>query len=315
MRNGDSGSPIQTPLVNENLLLMEALIGTGALEEARHLKPKRKNKCVIQRGFDRTKNDRVVKVSCKFLRRKCTQECVFAPYFPPDQPQKFANVHKVFGASNVAKLLNELNATQREDAVNSLAYEADARLRDPVYGCVGLISILQHRLRQVQVDLENAKRELANYIGPSAMLPILNQGFIQHSALTYNNNMQPEPVLGLTGPRNFREQNVQNQQMIIGGNGENERPEVIRNYDQQRSSGDHLGFNGGFDAVSASGQVSGGEFTHMTTAGAMTPSLSLGGSYDNNIYQIQHQPTHEVHHHLHRQLLLHRQALPPQGAE
>ncbi|KAL7614476.1 hypothetical protein Lser_V15G07524 [Lactuca serriola] len=251
--------------------------------------------------------------ACKFLRRKCTQECVFAPYFPPDQPQKFANVHKVFGASNVAKILNELSATQREDAVNSLAYEADARLRDPVYGCVGLISILQHRLRQVQIDLENAKRELANYIGPSAMLPILNQGFIQQSALPYN--MQPEPVLGLTGPRSFREvqQILQDHQQQIGvTNGERGQPEVIRNYDQQRSSGDHLGFSGGFDAVSAaSGQVSGGEFSHMTTAAAMTPSLSLGGSYDNNIYQIQHQPQHN----LHRQLLLHRQPLPPQGAE
>ncbi|MFS7955822.1 putative transcription factor AS2-LOB family [Helianthus anomalus] len=114
--------------------------------------------------------------ACKFLRRKCTQECVFAPYFPPDQPQKFANVHKVYGASNVSKLLNDLPATQREDAVNSLAYEADARLRDPVYGCVGLISILQRRLKQVQTDLDNAKRELANYIGPSAVLPILHQG-------------------------------------------------------------------------------------------------------------------------------------------
>ncbi|KHN36206.1 LOB domain-containing protein 36 [Glycine soja] len=26
--------------------------------------------------------------ACKFLRRKCTQECVFAPYFPPDNPQR-----------------------------------------------------------------------------------------------------------------------------------------------------------------------------------------------------------------------------------
>jgi len=30
---------------------------------------------------------------------------VFAPYFPADEPQKFANVHKVFGASNVNKML------------------------------------------------------------------------------------------------------------------------------------------------------------------------------------------------------------------
>ncbi|KAF6137492.1 hypothetical protein GIB67_031771 [Kingdonia uniflora] len=101
--------------------------------------------------------------ACKFLRRKCQPECVFAPYFPPDQPQKFANVHKVFGASNVTKLLNELHPHQREDAVNSLAYEAEQRLRDPVYGCVGIISLLQHQLRQLQMDLSCAKSELSKY--------------------------------------------------------------------------------------------------------------------------------------------------------
>ncbi|RZC06840.1 LOB domain-containing protein 36 [Glycine soja] len=109
--------------------------------------------------------------ACKIQRRKCTQECVFAPYFPPDNPQRFAYVHKVFGASNVAKLLNELNAAQREDAVKSLAYEAEARLRDPVYGCVGLISILQHRLKQLQNELHHAKKELASHIGSHTMLP------------------------------------------------------------------------------------------------------------------------------------------------
>ena len=101
--------------------------------------------------------------ACKLLRRKCTQGCVFAPYFPPDNPAKFANVHRVFGASNVSKLLNELPQAQREDAVNSLAYEADMRLRDPVYGCVGVISILQHNLRQLQQDLARAKYELSKY--------------------------------------------------------------------------------------------------------------------------------------------------------
>ncbi|KAI3780607.1 hypothetical protein L2E82_10592 [Cichorium intybus] len=65
--------------------------------------------------------------ACKFLRRKCMPGCIFAPYFPPEEPQKFANVHKIFGASNVTKLLNDLLPHQREDAVNSLAYEAEAR--------------------------------------------------------------------------------------------------------------------------------------------------------------------------------------------
>ncbi|XP_009402819.2 protein ASYMMETRIC LEAVES 2-like [Musa acuminata AAA Group] len=106
--------------------------------------------------------------ACKFLRRKCQPDCVFAPYFPPDQPQKFVHVHRVFGASNVTKLLNELHPYQREDAVNSLAYEADMRLRDPVYGCVGVISILQHQLRQLQMDLSCAKSELSKYRSAAA---------------------------------------------------------------------------------------------------------------------------------------------------
>uniref|UniRef100_J3M782 LOB domain-containing protein n=1 Tax=Oryza brachyantha TaxID=4533 RepID=J3M782_ORYBR len=101
--------------------------------------------------------------ACKFLRRKCQPDCVFAPYFPPDNPQKFVHVHRVFGASNVTKLLNELSPYQREDAVNSLAYEADMRLRDPVYGCVGVISVLQHQLRQLQQDLTRARYELSKY--------------------------------------------------------------------------------------------------------------------------------------------------------
>jgi len=109
--------------------------------------------------------------ACKIQRRKCTKECIFAPYFPPENPQKFTYVHKVFGASNVAKLLNEVDASQREDAVKSLAYEAEARLRDPVYGCVGLISHLQNKLKNLQNELNVAKKELATYVGPQIMLP------------------------------------------------------------------------------------------------------------------------------------------------
>ena len=43
--------------------------------------------------------------ACKLLRRRCAPDCVFAPYFPADEPQKFAHVHRVFGASNVNKML------------------------------------------------------------------------------------------------------------------------------------------------------------------------------------------------------------------
>ncbi|XP_073009041.1 LOB domain-containing protein 12-like [Typha latifolia] len=98
--------------------------------------------------------------SCKLLRRRCAKDCIFAPYFPPDDPHKFAIVHKVFGASNISKTLQELPVHQRGDAVSSLVYEANARVRDPVYGCVGVISYLQTQVSQLQVQLAMAKAEI-----------------------------------------------------------------------------------------------------------------------------------------------------------
>lgn len=101
--------------------------------------------------------------ACKFLRRKCMPDCIFAPYFPPEEPQKFANVHKIFGASNVSKLLNEVQPHQREDTVNSLAYEAEARIKDPVYGCVGAISVLQRQVISLQKELDSTNADLIRY--------------------------------------------------------------------------------------------------------------------------------------------------------
>ncbi|XLT03362.1 hypothetical protein HN51_052713 [Arachis hypogaea] len=164
--------------------------------------------------------------ACKIQRRKCTQECVFAPYFPPDNPQRFAYVHKVFGASNVAKLLNDLNAAQREDAVKSLAYEAEARLRDPVYGCVGLISLLQHKLKQLQAELNHAKTELANYVvvnnnnngSPHApVLPLFNNQHHQQPSQLNRNNLSHhslQPFSVSVSP--FQEVVMQHQQEILG---------------------------------------------------------------------------------------------------
>ncbi|KAK1409380.1 hypothetical protein QVD17_35906 [Tagetes erecta] len=98
--------------------------------------------------------------SCKLLRRRCAKDCIFAPYFPSNEPHKFAIVHKVFGASNVSKMLQELHVHQRGDAVSSLVYEANARLRDPVYGCVGAISYLQKEVSQLQMQLAMAHAEI-----------------------------------------------------------------------------------------------------------------------------------------------------------
>ncbi|KAK1377066.1 LOB domain-containing protein [Heracleum sosnowskyi] len=61
--------------------------------------------------------------ACKFLRRKCVAGCIFAPYFDSEQgAAHFAAVHKVFGASNVSKLLLYIPVQKRLDAVVSICY-------------------------------------------------------------------------------------------------------------------------------------------------------------------------------------------------
>ena len=56
--------------------------------------------------------------------------------------------------------MQELPAHQRADAVSSLVYEANARVRDPVYGCVGAISHLQSQVSQLQTQLAVAQAEM-----------------------------------------------------------------------------------------------------------------------------------------------------------
>ena len=66
--------------------------------------------------------------SCKLLRRRCTQECVFAPYFPPEDPHKFAIVHKVFGASNVSKML-QVRSILLLELLSSMDHSASLLIR------------------------------------------------------------------------------------------------------------------------------------------------------------------------------------------
>ncbi|KAB1998814.1 hypothetical protein ERO13_D12G105000v2 [Gossypium hirsutum] len=110
--------------------------------------------------------------ACKFLRRKCVKGCVFAPYFDSDQgTAHFAAVHKVFGASNAAKLLQGTPVHRRVDAVFTLCYEALARVRDPVYGCAGHIFTLQQQVVNLQAELAYIQARLSTLQCLSLVLP------------------------------------------------------------------------------------------------------------------------------------------------
>ncbi|KAK9282278.1 hypothetical protein L1049_005192 [Liquidambar formosana] len=99
--------------------------------------------------------------ACKSLRRKCPQDCVFAPYFPSSNPQRFACVHRIFGASNISKMLQQLPVNLRAEAADCMCFEATSRVRDPVYGCVGIISQLQQQIIEAQCQIVKTQGEIA----------------------------------------------------------------------------------------------------------------------------------------------------------
>ncbi|GJN10232.1 hypothetical protein PR202_ga28310 [Eleusine coracana subsp. coracana] len=103
---------------------------------------------------------------CKHLRRRCAPGCVFAPYFSPDDTAEFAAVHLIFGAANLSKLLAEIALEDRAEFVESLVFEAVERQRNPTFGCVSHISLLQNVVGKVGGELAAAREELAGLAGP-----------------------------------------------------------------------------------------------------------------------------------------------------
>eukprot|EP00249_Psilotum_nudum_P005123 c18602_g1_i1 orf=208-816(-) len=98
--------------------------------------------------------------ACKYQRRKCTPECPLAPYFPADQPKQFLNVHRLFGVSNVLRLLRQVDPSKKSDAMKSIVYEADAWEKDPVHGCFGIISMLQEEVDRLRQELELVRNHI-----------------------------------------------------------------------------------------------------------------------------------------------------------
>lgn len=98
--------------------------------------------------------------ACKYQRRKCTPECPLAPYFPADQPKIFLNVHKLFGVSNIGKILKILEPSQKKIAMDSIIIQANYRDKYPVHGCWEEICRLQYQIWLVEEELHAVYQQL-----------------------------------------------------------------------------------------------------------------------------------------------------------
>ncbi|KAL6538263.1 hypothetical protein OROGR_012251 [Orobanche gracilis] len=116
--------------------------------------------------------------SCKHQRKKCTNKCVLAPFFPAGKAREFLAVHKVFGVSNVTKIITNLEEDERKVAVDSLIWEALCRQRDPVLGPYG-------DYRRICEELRLYKSQFQQYCHHQG----LNMGWTNtNSSKVVNNN-------------------------------------------------------------------------------------------------------------------------------
>ncbi|MQM05977.1 hypothetical protein Taro_038790 [Colocasia esculenta] len=132
--------------------------------------------------------------ACKYQRRKCAADCQLAPYFPADDPRQFQNAHRLFGVSNIVKILGRIDPSQRPEAMRSIKYEADARDRYPVHGCLGIIYALCLQVHRAQMELDAVMAQLALHRRRHHLLPPLPSGSPPPPASpTAASNLLPTP--------------------------------------------------------------------------------------------------------------------------
>ncbi|XP_047312902.1 LOB domain-containing protein 24-like [Impatiens glandulifera] len=114
--------------------------------------------------------------ACRHRRKRCKPNCVFKAYFPADNPQKFADIHKVLGARKVGEFIESLQAShysqsQCQEAIESLSYESSCRINDPVFGIVSLLCALEADLHKFKNQLDIVNKEIEALQATDAVLP------------------------------------------------------------------------------------------------------------------------------------------------
>lgn len=82
--------------------------------------------------------------SCKHQRKRCSESCELAPHFPADRTREFGQVHKVYGVSNLTKMLKANDSIpERQRCAETLMWEAEWRNIDPANGCYNEVTRLR----------------------------------------------------------------------------------------------------------------------------------------------------------------------------
>lgn len=148
--------------------------------------------------------------ACKHQRKRCSDECLLAPYFPADRLCDFKAVHKVFGVSNITKMVRFVGKENGQKTADSLVWEAFCRQRDPVLGAYG-------EFKRVCEELKFYKNQALLQIQHHHHHQHHNQNQFVHGDMMY----KPVHTLGGNGWNEANVMNVNKEMGVGGGFGKN----------------------------------------------------------------------------------------------
>ncbi|KAH7686486.1 Lateral organ boundaries LOB domain-containing protein [Dioscorea alata] len=109
--------------------------------------------------------------ACKYQRRKCNPDCTLAPFFPADSQRQFLNAHRLFGVSNILRIIRGLDPVTRAEAMRSIIFQSNARALDPVGGCYRIILDLEQTIHALTAELSLVLQHLSFYRSHSSPPP------------------------------------------------------------------------------------------------------------------------------------------------
>ncbi|KAK4486780.1 hypothetical protein RD792_006641 [Penstemon davidsonii] len=94
--------------------------------------------------------------ACKYQRKKCRPDCILRTHFPSTRSENFKAVQKIFGISNMTKMIKGVNSQEAQDEVTkSLNWEAEMWAQDPVHGPYGYFKRQQEELEALKEYINN----------------------------------------------------------------------------------------------------------------------------------------------------------------
>ena len=98
--------------------------------------------------------------ACRHQHKKCSPDCILAPYFPHGSEPEFLNAHKLYGVRNMTKIVEKFSIEERNIAMQSIIFESDMRAANPVGGCCGMINELTAQIQYYKAQIEHIYQQL-----------------------------------------------------------------------------------------------------------------------------------------------------------